>query len=63
MTILKRERIRPEDRGFGEAFGGDPGFEWSALLRGVFSECDEVGAALLREAAEEERPVLGGVWP
>jgi hypothetical protein len=43
--------VRPEERGFGEALGGDPG--------GCAFEDDAVGAALLGEAVEEERPVLG----
>jgi hypothetical protein len=42
----------PESGGFGKAFGGDP--DWCAV------DVDAVGAALLGEAVEEERPVLGG---
>ncbi len=44
----------PEERGFGEAFGGDP--------CGYAVDVNEISAALCSKAFEEEWPMLRGIW-
>jgi hypothetical protein len=55
MTELGEHEVGPEEGGFGKALGGDPGERGGGLVFDV----DEVGAAVLGEAVEEEGPVVG----
>jgi hypothetical protein len=59
MTEFGESDGRPEEGGFGEALGGDPGYKPSVCVGGIWVERDDAGSSLFCEAVEEEGPVFG----